>query len=119
MGGMLVRHFSTEGEPNGAWKEAEWQEFAIPAAALHHIKAEGAPLTLQQVQIERVAKNAKCCKYPRQRRYISMGWVRWSTLSANPIVADGCVRHAFRSTTGASRFLQRAVALGAASHISM
>ena len=39
--------------------EAEWQEFATPAAALRHIKAEGAPSTLQQVQIERVAKNSK------------------------------------------------------------
>ena len=38
---------------------AEWQEFATPAAALCHIKAEGAPSTLQQVQIERVAKNSK------------------------------------------------------------
>ena len=39
--------------------EAGWQEFAPPAAALRHIKAEGAPSTLQQVQIERVAKNSK------------------------------------------------------------
>ena len=39
--------------------EAEWQELATPAAALRHIKAEGAPLTLQQVQIERVAKKSK------------------------------------------------------------
>ena len=39
--------------------EAEWQEFAIPAAALRHIKAEGAPSTPQQVQIERVTKNSK------------------------------------------------------------
>ena len=39
--------------------EAEWQEFATPAAALRHIKAEGVPSTLQQVQIERVAKNSK------------------------------------------------------------
>ena len=39
--------------------EAEWQEFATPAAALRHIKAEGVPSTLQQVQIERAAKNSK------------------------------------------------------------
>ena len=39
--------------------EAEWQEFATPAAALRHIEAEGAPSTLQQVQIERAAKNSK------------------------------------------------------------
>ena len=39
--------------------EAEWQEFATPAAALRHIKAEGAPSTVQQVQIERAAKNSK------------------------------------------------------------
>ena len=38
--------------------EAEWQEFATPAAALRHIKAKGAPSTLQQVQIEHVAKNS-------------------------------------------------------------
>ena len=34
-------------------------EFSTPAAALRHIKAEGAPSTLQQVQIERAAKNSK------------------------------------------------------------
>ena len=39
--------------------DAQWQEFSTPAAALHHIKAEGAPSTLQQVQIERAAKNSK------------------------------------------------------------
>ena len=39
--------------------EAEWQEFATPAAALRHIKAEGVPLTLPQVQVERAAKNSK------------------------------------------------------------
>ena len=39
--------------------EAEWQEFATPAAALRHVKAEGAPSTLQQVQIECAAKNSK------------------------------------------------------------
>ena len=38
---------------------AEWQEFATPAAALRHVKSEGAPSTLQQVQIERAAKNGK------------------------------------------------------------
>ena len=38
---------------------AEWQECATPAAALRHVKAEGAPSTLQQVQIERAAKNSK------------------------------------------------------------
>ena len=41
--------------------EAEWQEFATTAAALRHIKAEGAPSTLQQVQIKRVANNSKPC----------------------------------------------------------
>ena len=41
--------------------EAEWQEFATPAATLRHIKAEGVPSTLQQVQIERAAKNSKPC----------------------------------------------------------
>ena len=39
--------------------DAQWQEFSTPAAALRHIKAEGAPSTLQQVQIERAAKNSK------------------------------------------------------------
>ena len=39
--------------------EAEWQEFATPAAALRQIKAEGAPSTLQQVQIERAAEHSK------------------------------------------------------------
>ena len=39
--------------------EAEWQEFAAPTAALRHIKAEGGPSTLQEVQIERAAKNSK------------------------------------------------------------
>ena len=36
-----------------------WQEFATPAAALRYIKSEGAPSNLQQVQIERAAKNSK------------------------------------------------------------
>ena len=39
--------------------DAQWQQFSTPAAALRHIKAEGAPSTLQQVQIERAAKNSK------------------------------------------------------------
>ena len=39
--------------------EAEWQEFATLFAALYHMKSEGAPLTLQQVQIERAAEKAK------------------------------------------------------------
>ena len=39
--------------------DAEWLEFATPAAALRHVKLEGAPSTLQQVQIERAAKNGK------------------------------------------------------------
>ena len=34
-----------------------WQHFATPAAALRYIKSEGAPSNLQQVQIERAAKN--------------------------------------------------------------
>ena len=38
---------------------AQGQEFATPAAALRHVKLEGAPSTLQQVQIERSAKNGK------------------------------------------------------------
>ena len=38
---------------------AEWQEFATLAAALGHVKGEGAPSTLRQVQIERAAKNSK------------------------------------------------------------
>ena len=38
---------------------AQWQQFSTPAATLRHIKAEGAPSTLQQVQIERAAKNSK------------------------------------------------------------
>ena len=38
---------------------AEWQQFATPATPLRHVKAEGAPSTLQQVQIERAAKNSK------------------------------------------------------------
>ena len=36
--------------------EAEWQEFATPAAALRHIKAKGVPWTVQPLQIERVTK---------------------------------------------------------------
>ena len=36
-----------------------WQEFATLATALRHIKSQGAPSTLQQVQIERAAKNSK------------------------------------------------------------
>ena len=36
-----------------------WQEFATPAAALRYTKSEGAPSNLQQVQIERAAKNSK------------------------------------------------------------
>ena len=36
-----------------------WQEFATPATTLRHIKSEGAPSTLQQVHIERAAKNSK------------------------------------------------------------
>ena len=36
-----------------------WREYATPAAALRYIKSEGAPSTLQQVQIERAAKNSK------------------------------------------------------------
>ena len=39
--------------------DAQWQEFSTPAAALRHIKAEGARSTLQQVQIKRAAKNSK------------------------------------------------------------
>ena len=39
--------------------DAQWQAFSTPAAALRHVKAEGAPSTLQQVQIERAAKNSK------------------------------------------------------------
>ena len=39
--------------------DAEWQEFSTPAAVLRHIKADGAPSTLQQVQIERAAKSSK------------------------------------------------------------
>ena len=41
--------------------EAVWQEFATPAAALCHVKAEGASSTLQQVQIEHAAKNSQPC----------------------------------------------------------
>ena len=37
----------------------EWQEFPTPAAALRHVKVEGAPSTLQQVQVERAPKNSK------------------------------------------------------------
>ena len=36
-----------------------WQHFATLAAALRYIKSEGAPSNLQQVQIERAAKNSK------------------------------------------------------------
>ena len=39
--------------------DAPWQEFSTPDAALRHIKAEGAPSTLQQVQIDRAAKYSK------------------------------------------------------------
>ena len=39
--------------------DAQWQEFSTPAAAVRHIKAEGGPSTLQQVQIEHAAKNSK------------------------------------------------------------
>ena len=39
--------------------DALWQEFATPATALRYIQSEGAPSTLQQVQIECVAKNSK------------------------------------------------------------
>ena len=36
-----------------------WKEFATTAAALRYVKSEGAPSSLQQVQIERAAKNSK------------------------------------------------------------
>ena len=43
----------------GEGGDAVWQELATPAAALRYITSEGAPSTLQQVQIERAAKNSK------------------------------------------------------------
>ena len=39
--------------------DAVWQELATPAAAIRQGKSEGAPSTLQQVQIERAIKNSK------------------------------------------------------------